>query len=172
MGWGSGSGAYYDYGDNVYYQDSVVYVDGNAVATADEYATQAQQIAESDVPPEGSDIEWMPLGTFGVLTDEDQKEPTMVFQLAVAKDGFISGTYFNTSSDSAQPVQGGVDRETQRAAWTVGENKNTVIETGVYNLTKDQTPVLVHFGKDRTQTWMMVRLEDPNAEKEKEREKK
>jgi hypothetical protein len=90
----------------------------------------------------------------------------MVMQLAVAKDGYISGTYFSTASDSAQPIQGGVDRESQRAAWTVGDNKNTVIETGIYNLTKDQTPVLVHFGQDRTQTWVMIRLDDPDAKKE------
>jgi iron complex outermembrane receptor protein len=29
-----------------------------------------------------------------------------------------------------------VDKTTQRAAWTIGDNKNTVLETGVYNLTK------------------------------------
>lgn len=167
--WGNTGGVYYDYGENVYYEDNVVYVDGEQVATADQYAEQAQAIAQTELPPEDAKIEWMPLGTFGVLTDEDQKDPTMVFQLAVDKKGFISGTYFNTATDSAQPVQGGVDRETQRAAWTVGENKNTVIETGIFNLTKDQTPVLVHFGKDRTQTWVMVRMDDPNAAKKAEK---
>ena len=51
------------------------------------------------------------------------------------------------------------------AAWTVGDNKNTVFETGLVNLTKDQAPVLVHYGKDRTQQWLLVRVEQPAAGK-------
>ena len=35
-----------------------------------------------------------------------------------------------------------MDKKTQRAAWTVGKNKNTVCETGLYNLTKDEAPAL------------------------------
>jgi hypothetical protein len=59
-----------------------------------------------------------------------------------------------------------VDKKTQRAAWTVGENKTTVYDTGVSNLTKDEAPVLIHIGKDKTQQWLLVRLkqsEQPNA---------
>jgi len=59
-------------------------------------------------------------------------------------------------------VQGSVDKQTQRAAWTVGDNKDTIYEAGIYNLTKDEAPVLVHFGKDRTQQWMLVRLKQPD----------
>jgi len=58
-------------------------------------------------------------------------------------------------------VHGAVDSKTQRAAWTVGDNTTTVYETGIYNLTKEQTPVLVHFGKDRTQQWLLVRMQQP-----------
>jgi hypothetical protein len=36
-----------------------------------------------------------------------------------------------------------------------------VFETEIYNLTKEQTPVLVHFGKDKTQQWLLVRVEKP-----------
>ncbi len=57
-----------------------------------------------------------------------------------------------------------VDKNTQRAAWTIGDNKSNVLETGVNNLTQDETSVLVHFGTERTQTWLMVRLEDPESE--------
>ena len=38
-----------------------------------------------------------------------------------------------------------------------------VFETGIYNLTKDETPVLVHFGKERTQQWLLVRMQKPAA---------
>jgi hypothetical protein len=36
-----------------------------------------------------------------------------------------------------------------------------VFETGLYNLTKAEAPVLVHFGKDRTQQWLLIRLKQP-----------
>ena len=53
-----------------------------------------------------------------------------------------------------------MDKKTQRAAWTIGKDKNTVFDTGFYNLTKDETPVLVHVGKN-TQQWMLVRMDKP-----------
>jgi hypothetical protein len=58
-----------------------------------------------------------------------------------------------------------VDRKTQRAAWTVGDKKETVYETGMGNLSEPETSILVHFGKDRTQQWTLVRLEPPQEMK-------
>ena len=58
-----------------------------------------------------------------------------------------------------------MEQQTQGAAWTVGDKKSTVVETGIYNLTQDETPVLVHFGNQQTQTWLMVRVEEPESEK-------
>jgi len=52
----------------------------------------------------------------------------------------------------------------QRVAFTVGDNKDTVVETGLYNLTKDEAPVLIHKGKDATEQWLLVRLKNPNPE--------
>jgi hypothetical protein len=43
-------------------------------------------------------------------------------------------------------------------AFTVGDNKDTVVETGLYNLTKDEAPCLLHLGSDRTEQWLLVRL--------------
>lgn len=37
-----------------------------------------------------------------------------------------------------------MDQKTQRAAWTVGENKTPVYEAGLANLTKDETTILAH----------------------------
>lgn len=105
----------------------------------------------------------MPLGVFA-LVHEEEGESDLFFQLAISKDGTISGTYHNTTTDETRPVQGSVDKQTQRAAWTVGDKKNTVVETGIYNLTQEETPVLIHFGDQQTQTWLMVRLEEPATE--------
>ena len=110
-----------------------------------------------------TDIEWMPLGVFALVHEEDG-EPTFFMQLQIAKDGTISGTYVNSAKDTSQTIQGSVDKESQRAAWTVGDNPNTVIETGLYNLTKDETPALIHFGTEKTQEWLLVRMDDPDAD--------
>jgi len=52
----------------------------------------------------------------------------------------------------------------QRAAWRVGANTNLVIETGLYNLTQDQSTALVHFGPHRTQQCVLVRLRQPEEQ--------
>ena len=105
------------------------------------------------------DAEWMPLGTFAMVREKDT-DPSMYLQLAVSKEGIITGTYYNTISDSAQPLEGHVDQESQRAAWWIGDKKNSILETGIYNLTQDETPLLVHFGDQQTQTWLLVRLDE------------
>ena len=38
------------------------------------------------------------------------------------------------------------------------------METGLYNLTLEQAPVLVHFGSERTEDWLLVRLENPDED--------
>lgn len=158
---------YYGYGDggNVYYENNTVYVDGNEYCSSREYYDEAATIAQS--VPEISDaqaeeIEWMPLGVFA-LTQEGVNDSNMLLQLAVSKEGVIAGTLFNESTETSRPVEGTVDKETQRAAWSPvdGQNADVVMETGIYNLTEDQATALVHFGPDKTQTWVMVRLDEP-----------
>ena len=162
-GWVAGSSwgapVYYDYGNTIVYQDGGVYQDGEEVASAEEYAQEAQQIAQTPVEADPEKVEWMPLGTFAMVREKDTK-PTMFLQLAVSKEGIITGRYSNTTSDSAQPVEGHVDKKTQRAAWWIGDNQNNILETGIYNLTQDEAPLLVHFGSQQTQTWLLVRLEE------------
>jgi hypothetical protein len=164
---------YYDYGTggNCYYEGDTVYYEGEAVATADEYAEQAIGFADTGAQTidaaiaADSDIEWMPLGVFA-LVHESQGEPTMYMQLQVAEDGTISGTYYNTVSESSQTLQGAVDKESQRAAWSVGDKSQTIVETGLYNLTKDEAPALLHFGTEKTQNWLLVRLNEPDEEQD------
>jgi hypothetical protein len=154
---------YYDYGGNVYYEDNTVYIDGEEICSAPEYAEQIAAVADSVPQDLPQDIEWMSLGVFA-LVEEEQQEPTMFVQLAVSQDGVIGGTYQNTDTDSAEPIQGVVDKASQRAVWTIGDNKDTVLETGIYNLTEDETAVLVHFGPEQTQQWLLVRLDEPEED--------
>jgi hypothetical protein len=179
--WGTawGTPVAYDYGSggNVVYQDNSVYVNGQQAGTADDYAQQAYDLAQAgstalapydqaedngnaDNAPQQTAADWMPLGTFG-LTDVDGGEPNVVMQLAVNKQGIISGTYRNEGTDTSVRLQGSVDKKTQRAAWWSHDYPGAVFETGIYNLTKDQTTCLVHYGKTKTETKMLVRLNPP-----------
>jgi hypothetical protein len=161
-GWGANvAPIYYDYGTNVTYDEGQVYYGDQPVASAEEFYNQAATIANA-APASASSTEgeWKPLGVFG-LVQGDQGSPSALFQLATNKDGAIAGNFSDMLSGNNLQVHGSVDKQTQRAAWTVGDNKDTVYEAGIVNLTKEQAPVLVHFGKDRTQQWLLVRLKQP-----------
>ncbi len=155
----------YDYGTTVVYEGDQVYYDGQPVATAEEYMEQAVAIAdvgEKAQPTEKED--WVSLGVFGMVKGEET-EANQIFQLAIDKDGILRGNYYDALSDTTLPVHGSVDKKLQRAAWTVGDRKDTVYETGIGNLTEQETTMLVHFGKDRTQQWTLIRLEQPEEGK-------
>lgn len=157
---------YYDYdtGGNVTYQDNRVYIYGEQVASADEFAESAAALATVAPPAneeEAERTEWMPLGTFAFSASEKDTQPSRVIQLAVNKQGVIAGTLYNTQMEQAAAVQGQVDKATQRVAFRIGEDENTVFETGLYNLMQDEVPVLVHFGKDKVENYLLVRMELP-----------
>ncbi|MBN2580946.1 MAG: protocadherin [Pirellulales bacterium] len=152
---------YYDYGTSVVYQDNSVYVNGQDVGTAQQYYQQAENLVDTGTQAQASDEgQWMPLGVFA-LTRDGQNNADMTYQLAVNKEGVVRGNYTNTVIQQVLPIYGSVDKKTQRIAWSVGKNTETVIETGLYNLTKDEAPALIHFGPDRTEQWMLVRLQQP-----------
>jgi hypothetical protein len=152
---------YYDYGNNVTYQDNDVYVNGEDIGTAEQYYNQAATLAttgtQADAPASG---EWLPLGVFA-FCKPDQKQSDVVIQLAINSDGILRGNYTDTAIETTKAVHGSVDKKTQRVAFTVGDNTANVVETGLYNLTKDEAPALIHFGNDRTEQWLLVRLKKP-----------
>jgi hypothetical protein len=100
---------------------------------------------------------WTPLGVFALVRDP-AATPHYIMQLAVNKSGGLGGNYTDLVTDTIKPVQGAVDKQTQRVAWTVGGNQNTVGEAGLYNLTQDEAPAVIHIGPDKTQQWLLVRL--------------
>lgn len=157
---------YYDYGTggNVIYQDNSVYLGDQRIASAEEFAMSAADLATVP-PPESQEVaeaeEWMPLGTFALSTSKSDVDPTRILQLAVNRQGILSGTLYNSETDVAQTIQGQVDQQTQRVAFRIGESENVIAETGLYNLTQDEAPLLVHFGPDRVETYLLIRLEEP-----------
>jgi len=153
---------FYDYGNNVTYQDNNVYVNGQDVGTSEQYYEQASNLATAGAQADASaDGDWLPLGVFAV-TKAGQTTTDVTIQLAVNKQGIIRGNYTDSKIKKTQPVQGSVDKQSQRVAFTVGDNQSDVVETGIYDLTKDEAPVLVHLGNDRTEQWLLVRLKQPD----------
>ena len=158
-----GEPAYYNYGSNCYYEGDTVYYEGEPVASAQEYAEQAQVIATSAPEVAPDDVEWLPLGVFALTQDGDSAdvEPTVFLQLAVSKEGIIAGTVQNTATDKMEEIEGMIDTESGRAAWTIVGKDSPIMESGVANLTQDEASALLHFDDATTQQWLMVRLEEP-----------
>jgi hypothetical protein len=175
----NGSGNYnsrrsrsYDYGVNVVYQGDNVYVDGKRESSAKEYSQQAIDLANTSeqqppapMPPaEGKEAEYLPLGVWAFV-QEEKGDAFMFFQISIDKNGVVTGAYKNLLSEETSPISGQVDKKTQRVAWKIGSNSNTVIEAGLKNLTEDVASCLVHFDKNTTQTELLVRLKDPDMSK-------
>lgn len=155
----------YDYGSTVVYRDNYVYVQDEKVASSQEYYEQASTIAQrvpATLDPET--VEWMPLGVFAISA-EQATDTGLLIQLAVSKEGIIAGTFYNETTDSSRPIEGTIDRESQRAAWKFadGKNEEVVMETVIHNLTEDESTALVHFGDDKQETWTMLRMDEPEA---------
>lgn len=162
-GYGGGEGTSYNYGDNVYYQDGAVYSGDQQIATAEEYAQQAETIATSVPETPAKDMQWMSLGVFA-LTQDGQASgapPTLYMQLVISKQGVIQGTLNNTATGDVQNLEGMVDAKSQRAAWCVTGKQRPIIECGLSNLTQDSAPALIHFADGQDQQWLLVRLEEP-----------
>ncbi|HYF49055.1 MAG TPA: protocadherin, partial [Planctomycetota bacterium] len=153
------------------YEGPYVYLGGERVATREVWVDDAYRLADieyEDLTPVDSDFEndlaenWKPLGLFMLVRDDEARASTPLYlQLAVSKNGEIGGTYHNDAKGSTLPVAGRVDARNQRVAFHVGDDKTTVVETGMYNLTQDSAPAQIHFGREKSENWLLIRLKDP-----------
>lgn len=159
----SGEPTAYSYGENVYYADDQVYSGDQPIASAEEYAQQAEAIATTEPTVAPDKAEWMPLGVFALTQDGQASgaEPSLYMQMAISKQGAISGTLKNTLTGKTQSLEGMADKKSQRVAWVVSGQDHPIAETGISNLTKDSAPALVHFADGQTQQWLMVRIPEP-----------
>ena len=118
--------------------------------------------------PAGQNEEWLPLGVFAVVTEPTQTQTDKVVQLALNKEGVIRGNLHDATTDKVIPVTGAVDKKTQRVAIKMEGNDSMVVETGLYNLTNDEVPVLIHFGADRQEPRTLMRLKPPEEQQPKQ----
>lgn len=173
--WGMDVGSdpvYYDYGNNITYQNDQVYYGSQPLESSDAYYQQAQTLADSAPPaptaPQSDQEQkknvnnMKPLGVFALVSG-DQDNSSQLIQLAVDKKGFIHGTYFNEVTNESREVKGAVDKKNQRACFTIQGNSKVVYDTAIGNLLKSTSPILVHYSKSNTQQLMMVRLKNPNT---------
>jgi hypothetical protein len=162
-GWGGYASApmAYNYGTTVCYQDDGVYVQGQRVGTAEEYAQQASTLASAGGPDVkiAADDQWRPLGVFALARSEESN-PSTFMSLAIDKTGLLRGTYYDAVSDSTTNITGKVDKKSQRAAWTIGDKKTPVYEAGISNLTQQQTTILVHRDGGKVEQMLLVRVDD------------
>jgi hypothetical protein len=159
---------YIDYGTTVVQEKETVYVDNKPIP-AEKYNEPVVNLAvnvEQPGPPApaeaGKAQEWMPLGVFA-LAQEEKGDPVMFFQISISKDGKVSGGYESVLTGDKKPIAGQIDKETQSVAWRLGENRDTVFATSLANLTQDVSTISIHFGKDRVQNWLLVRMPEPGA---------
>ena len=163
LGWGSVPTYAYDYGTDITYQNGEVYFSGQPAGTATQYYYEVAGIASSGARGNtGQDANWLPLGVFGLMP-QGQKTPRMVFQIAMNKGGIIRGNFYDQITKTNMLVTGAVDKKTQRVAWKAGNNSFLVVETGLYNLTQNESTALVHEGPVKTQVEILVRLQRPSV---------
>ncbi len=153
---------YYDYGETVVYEGETVYVNGQAAGTVEQYTEQATAIANvgEAAKADPKTGEWQPLGVFAMVGEGETKS-TNIFQLAVNKEGVIRGEYYNALTDEASQVAGSVGKTTQLAAWRVVGKTFPVYEAGLANMTKDETTMIAHYSKDKSQQFALIRLPPP-----------
>jgi len=162
LDWGWSQPITYDYEVNVVDDGDTVYFNGQSEASTTQYEQEAVELAnpQNPPPPPAPNQGWTPLGVWA-LCQEEQGNADMFVQLSVNKTGQISGAYTNVVSGEKEPVTGQIDRATQRVAFHLGKNADSVIEAGAYNLTQDVASCEVYFGKAKPQTWLLVRLPAP-----------
>ncbi len=121
-------------------------VDERAVTTA---------LARS-APAAASEGPALSLGVFAAVAPS-LKPATTLFQLALDKNGLVTGVSVDLTSGEATPLRGAVDPSTQRAAWQIGDD---VIGAGLANLTEDVARALVFRADGWTQPWILMRIQE------------
>ncbi|MDR1054110.1 MAG: hypothetical protein LBL39_08035 [Planctomycetaceae bacterium] len=175
----------YYYGNNVVYSGDMVYVNGIPYVNSAEYYRQALELSQTadalvkaetendpqtivinqpeQINPQNDDT-WLPMGTFAFLTLENENTdgtPDIaqpIIQIATNKLGQIRGNFVDEKNNIIRQMIGAVDPKTQRVALRFVDNDKEVWECGLWNLTQDTLPVLIHYDEKRVEQKTLVRL--------------
>lgn len=149
LGWGWSYPLYYD--DTGYVYPDTTYQTYPESSNTGEFAQANQQAIQGD---------WLSLGVFAIGQNTTEASySSIVIQLALNKEGEISGTYYNSATNQTYQIEGTVDKTTQEAQWKLSDDPFApTMSTGVYNLTQEVTNVQVQFPEGTLQNWVLVRL--------------
>ncbi len=148
----------YVYDQNLTFKNDVIYVNGRAIGSYDDYIASARQLAKSRATGPAPNDRWIPLGTFALSTREKNPQSMHAIQLVTDGLGNLEGIYANWENGTVQPIQGRVDMATQRVAFDIGGRNNVTLECGLTNLTEDKLRVWAHLPGSHSQTWLLVRM--------------
>ncbi|PTY01529.1 hypothetical protein DB346_12310 [Verrucomicrobia bacterium LW23] len=157
----------YDYGTDVVIIKEEVYVGDEKPRPAPVYREEAIALANPatqpppPIPASDKDPNLIPLGVWA-LVQQEKGDAVMFFQLSITRDGLVTGAFSNVLTGESMPIVGSVDKKTQRVAWHTGKSTKNAIECNLNGLTQNQTAVFLHFGTGQTQTWLLVRMPNPD----------
>ena len=109
----------------------------------------------------GATEQWEPLGVYS-LVEPGQSQSTMLFQLAINKNGIVRGNYLNQITSERAQIHGALDKATQQISWSIGDNSDTVFGTTLNELMKEDSKVVVQFGPSNTKQMSLVRQKPPD----------
>lgn len=145
---------------NITFRNDLIYVNGQAVSSYDDFVNSAQALVESTGGDDGKRQGWFPLGTFAASADPKTQTATHAIQLAMDSVGNIAGVCVSWPDGKVLPIRGKVDTDSQRVAFNIGDRGNAVVETGLANLTNPYTRVWAHLPNSHSQTWLITRLRE------------
>ena len=128
-----------------------------AAAAATVTSTDGNASNAVALPP---DLEWMPLGVYAT-GPKDAAQAHVYQQLAVSKQGELKGNYYDSITNTTQPVSGSIDRETRKASWKVGEKGGATFETTLDALMKTPSDVTMKSGSAKHE-WELVQVQKPD----------
>lgn len=150
----------YETDGDVYYSTSEDFSYLTPVDSKEIFIDQAVRIANARYPISKEQSDWMPLGMFTFALDNDSSNmPKTYISLAISKEGAVSGAYFDAVNDTTLEIKGGIDPESQRIAWKFVGNDWPIMESGLYNLTKEESTLLIHTSGRTTETQLLIRLD-------------
>lgn len=147
---------YYDTVQNVYYEDPD-YSSNIPMSSGQVAYDQGSYYSPSLNQTETS---WLPLGVFALSQSPEQtSQANMFFQLALNRNGEISGIYFNSSINGIFEMVGTVDKSTQQVIMQISNYSYPIFITALDNLTDYQTPIRLQFANSIEQTWTLTQLQ-------------
>lgn len=160
-GWDTPMDYYYGEDGSVYYSSNVDDPYFISVESNNNYDIDAIDLANSKPYISEDQNDWISLGTFGIFNNEDTSQiPQEYLSIAISKDGAVSGAYVNVNDNRPIQIKGAVDKRSQRIAWKFVEQDWPVMETGLYNLTKKESTLLVYFSRFKKESRVIAQIEE------------